>query len=123
MDKKTEQELLVIYDALPSLLDIATKRAESTGDSSYEIQDKLRDKFYAEGKAFKWSMPFRSLFNCFQCGYTNTQIQHMLVNPRMKDVDPALHAVDLKEEDIHGIREHGLNFSPECRRFLEHVSE
>jgi len=123
MENKTDQELLTIYDAIPSLLDIAVAQVEATGGYSYEIQDELRGKFYSEGKVFRWSMPYRSLYKCFLCGHMSTQIQHMLVNPHMKDVDPALHAVNLKEEDIHGIREHGLNFSLECRRFLEHVSE
>lgn len=91
MVSKTDQELLAFYDALPSLLSIATERAKLTGGYAYGIQDDSREEFYAEGKVFRWSMPFRSLFECFQCGLMTTQIQHMLVNPRMKKHSQSCH--------------------------------
>jgi hypothetical protein len=122
MKPKTDQELLVIYDALPSLLDIATKQAKEMGGYSYDIQNELQDQFYAQGKAFRRSMPYRSLFQCLQCGLMTTQIQHTLFNPGMQEIDSTLHVVELREEDIHHIREHGAAFSADCRRFLEQVS-
>jgi len=123
MSTKTDLELLDIYDALPSLLEIASERTKSTGDNPYDIQNKLRDEFDVQGKAFKWSMPFRSLFECFQCGLMSTQVEHTLFNPVMKETDPTLHVAELTEEDIHRIREHGAPFSAQCRKFLEQVSD
>ena len=123
MKTRSDRELLAVYDALPDLLELANERSKSTGDNSYKIQDALRDEFYAQAKAFRWSMPYRSLFECFQCGQMTTQIKHALVNPSMREINPALHAVDITEEEIHGIREHGAAFSTECREFLEQVSD
>ena len=122
MDTKTDRELLAIFDELPSLLKIATERAKSTGGYAYDIQDELQEKFYAQGKAFRRSMPFRSLFECFQCGLMTTQIKHTLFNPGLLEIDPTLHTAEISEEDIHHIREHGAAFSTHCRRFLEQVS-
>jgi len=121
MKTRSDHDLLAVYDALPSLLELAAERSKSTGDNSYKIQDALREEFYAQAKAFRWSMPYRSLFECLQCGQMTTQIKHALVNPSMRETDPALHAVDMTEEDIHGIREHGAAFSIECRKFLEQI--
>jgi hypothetical protein len=123
MEPKTDLEILTIYDALPSLLDIATVRAESTGGYVYGIQDDLREDYRSAGKAFRWSMPYRSVFVCQYCQHVDTQVQHELENPPMKKVDPGLYQVRLLEEDIHEIREHGVNFSIDCRNFLEGVAE
>jgi len=123
METKTDRELLMIFDALPSLLDIAAKRATATGGYVYDIQDELQNEFNTESKAFRWSMPYRSLFECFQCGLATTQIKHTLINPGMKEIDPALYAAELSEEDIHHLRKHGAAFSAPCRRFLEQVSD
>ena len=121
MKIKTDQELLAIYDALPSLLDIATERAKVLGGYLYDIQDDLRGEYRLAGQPFRWSMPFRSVFSCMHCGHGKTQVKHVLENPRMKEKDPTLCTVELSEEDIHKIREHGVAFSAECRRFLAHV--
>lgn len=123
MSTKTDLELLEIYDALPSLLEIASERAKSTGENPYAIQDELRDEFDVQGRAFKCSMPYRSLFECFQCRLMSTQIEHTLFNPVMKEIDPALYVVGLSDEDIHQIREHGAPFSAQCRKFLEQLSD
>jgi len=119
----SDHELLAVFEALPSLLDMAKGQAESTGGFAYKIQDELRDQFIDQDKPFRWSMPYRSLFDCPQCGLMTTQIQHRLVNPPMKEIDPVFHAMDIHEEELHYIREHGAAFSPECRKFLEQVAD
>jgi hypothetical protein len=121
MNTKTDQELLTIYDGLPSLLDIATERVEITGGYVYGIQDELREEYRVAGLPFRWSMPFRSVFSCMHCGHGETQVKHVLENPAMKDKDPILHSVELSEENVHEIREHGVVFSAACRRFLAHI--
>lgn len=122
MTPKTDQELLSIYDSLPSLLNIATAKARVSSDYVYDIQDNLRDEYRAAGMPLRWSMPYRSVFSCMQCGQVDTQIKHVLENPLIKDKDSTFSTAELFEEDIHEIREHGVAFSTECRRFLAHVS-
>jgi hypothetical protein len=121
MKNNTGQELLATYDALPCLLDIATKQAEISGGYVYDIQDDLREEYRAAGKPFRWSMPFRSIFSCRYCGHGETQVKHILENPLMKDVDPTLFTVELSEEDIHEIREHGVVFTAIIQKFLANI--
>jgi hypothetical protein len=47
----------------------------------------------------------------------------MLLNPSMREIDPDLYAIDIHEEELHYIREHGSAFSPECRKFLEQIAK
>ena len=118
MNLKNDQKLLTIYDSLPSLLDIATERAKETDGNAYDIQNDLMIEYHENSTPFRWSMPYRSLFECFRCGYLSTEIQHSLYNPNMKDVDPTLYSAGLSEGDLHRIREHGTAFSAEVQRFL-----
>ena len=123
MKTLSDRELLAVFDAIPSLLELANERAKSTGENAYDLQNQLRDELYAQGKVFKWSMAFRSLFECSQCGLMSTRIEHTIFNPVMKDINPELHVSGLSEEDVHHIRKHGAAFSVECRKFLEQVSD
>ena len=118
MNKITDLELLNIYDELPSLLDIAEERVKDSGDYVYGIQDDLREKYRLAGQPFRWSMPFRSIFSCIYCSYANTQVKHVLENPAMKGIEPTLYIVELSEEDVHKIREHGIPFSAALKKFL-----
>ena len=61
---------------------------------------------------------YRSLYECFHCGSMSTEMQHSLYNPNMKDIDPTLYTAGLSEGDLHAIREHGVAFSAEVRKFL-----
>jgi hypothetical protein len=123
MKSLSDQELLAVFEALPSLLDLADEQAEATGGFAYDIQDELRDQFIAQDKPCRWSMPYRSLFECFQCGLRTTQVSHMLFNPRMREISPDLQGMGINEEKLHYIREHGAAFSPECRKFLEQIAK
>jgi len=122
MSTKTDQELLVIYDALPALLDLAQEKAKASEAYVYAVQDQLRDEYRTAGQPFRWSMLYRSLFICPQCDYMNTQIKHVLENPRMMEIDSALALAELYEEDLHAIREHGAAFPAHARRFLDQFS-
>lgn len=122
MSIKTDQELLAIYEALPALLDLAHDKAKASGAYVYAVQDQLRDEYRAAGQPFRWSMLYRSLFTCPQCDYMNTQVKHVLENPRMMEIDSALVLAELYEEDLHAIREHGAPFPAHPRRFLEQLS-
>lgn len=116
--RSTTHKLLAIYDSLPSLLAIAKEHAEQTGGYVYDIQHELWVEYSNAGKPFRQSMPYRSLFECHICGYMNTEVQHSLVNPGMKEINSSLYAVDILEGEIHEIREHGAAFSAESRKFL-----
>ena len=118
MKTQTDQELIKIYDALPSLLDIATERARATGGNTYEIQNDLMAEYHESGTPFRWSMPYRSLFECFHCGHLGTEIQHSLYNPKMKNSDPTRYTVGLSEGDLHQIYQHGAAFPAKVRNFL-----
>ena len=59
---------------------------------------------------------------CPHCGHSDTQVKHVLENPAMKGDDPTLHTVELSEENIHAIREHGIAFSATNRKFLAHIT-
>jgi hypothetical protein len=118
MKPKTEQELLAIYDALPSLFDIVAERANISGGDVHMMQENLRAEYRAAGKPLRVSMQYLSLFSCMHCDHTAPQVKHILENPPMKEVDPTLYTAELSEEDIHEIRQHGVAFSTECRRFL-----
>jgi len=122
MDPKINPDLLKIYDSLPGLLEMAAERARVTGGYTYELQDELQEEYTLQGKLYRWSMPYRSLFECPRCGYTNTQVLHRLVNPELQGSDPSLHMVALTEQELHHIREHGAAFSKECQQFLLQVA-
>jgi hypothetical protein len=110
--------LLNIFDSLPDLLKLAWERHEAFGDEVYATQDALREEHRRKQIAFKWSMPYRSLFFCPLCRYSNTVIQHELENPRIKDLSSPLLLVGISAEKVHAIREHGENFPGDVAAFL-----
>jgi hypothetical protein len=112
------QTLLNVFDNLPDLLQIAWERHNAFGDEVYETQDALREEHRLKKIPFKWSMPYRSLYFCYQCQYSNTVVKHELENPRIKDETFSLYRVELSAEKVHTIREHGDNFPEEVGAFL-----
>ena len=114
--------LLTIFDALPDLLVMAGERLRAPGDDIYAIQDSLREEYRRQGKPFKWSMPFRHLYQCPTCGNSSTAIQYVLENPHIKDELSPLRRVVLWEEEVHAIRDHGGRLSKACEDFLRQVA-
>jgi hypothetical protein len=109
-----------IYDSLPDLLKMAWEQKKQPGNDVYATQDALREEFREKGEAFRWSMPYRHLFQCSNCGYMGTAVYHELENPKIKNKESPLHLVKLWEEEVHQAREHGGDFSEKCQLFLRH---
>ena len=115
-------DLLYIFDSLPDLLAIAREQATVPGVNLYDIQDTLREEYRRQGKPFKWSMPYRHLYQCPTCGNSSTAIQYELENLHIKDELSPLHRIVLWEEEVHMIREHEGRFSEVYKDFLRHVA-
>ncbi len=117
------RDLRAIYDALPDLLKMAWERKLSPGDNVYDIQDALREEHREKGIPFRWSMPYRCLYQCDKCGHTNTAIDHEPENPTVRDESSPLRLVKLSELEVHRVRKHGFNFPKACREFLRHAAK
>ena len=93
-----------------------------TGDDVYAIQDALREEYRQREEAFRWSMPYRHLFQCSKCGYMESAVSHELENPKIKEQGSPLHLATLWDSEVHEARAHGGSFSKECQSFLSRLS-
>ncbi len=115
------ENLLAAFYALPDLLELAHQQRQSPLDNAYQIQDRLRTEYRQNKLPYRYSMPYRHLFNCSMCNYCNTAIKYELENPKVEDLLSPLRTVSIWEENMHYIRAHDADFPENVAAFLKEL--
>lgn len=95
----TAKEFLARLDQIPRLLELAIRQDNLR---RYDVQEKLRRQYRAEGRSFLYSMPMRHLYTCPVCGRQATDILHELEDPRRGEKVAFLEVV-LHQAQAHDI--------------------
>lgn len=107
-------DLLARFDALPDLLRLAKHEAENGGDT-YAMQVQLLTAWRRAHQNCRTAMPYRHMFRCAVCGHTAPEIGYKIhiFTARKRE-----RRLEIKESDVHAIREHGAEFPDELAAAL-----
>ncbi len=115
----TDRELAARIRRLPDLRAIARERTARAGGDVYAVQDELAAEHETRGRAYVWSMPYRSPPEPCSTGEHHVgRVELRVVDPGARMLLPSGARLTLWEADLHEVEAHGRALSDDQRRFL-----
>ena len=110
-------ELLIRLDRLPDLLKLARVQ-KGAAINLYPVQETLRQEYRARKQPFMWSMPYRHLYSCPECGEMKTEVLFELEDPGRVDEQGNPVVARFTALALHQARVHQVALPEEVTRFL-----